>query len=609
MPMLTASAQGKKALLIAISHYAPVTGGWDSLSADADRRLMQAALRRQGFSLVLTCENRQATRRGMVAALQQLHDNLAPGDHVVVHYSGHGCQLPDDNGDEQEDDLDECLVPYDAPRRFPATYRGELHLRDDELGRWLDRLRARVGPTGHVLLLLDSCHSGAASRGDNAVRGESAYTPVREEGSAFFEPAMPPAGRSGSGRLIFISGARSTEANSEMFDDDGRRVGSLTYAWCKALLRAAKGTSYRRLFDEICTIVAEKAPGQTPQLEGEGQLELFAGTAVWAEPAFSVEGLTGAARQTLRIAGGKLAGLLEGTVMRFYRKAGTRGEAVATGTIVAASLLGAEVQIDRPVDQPGSLEAIEQKRVYRNRKVPVRIEGDTGLAPLIRSVAEVTLEKPAALVLRHRGDSVELIRAQTGVLFRRVAGEEAVLTALSDYAQASILRDIELLNSPFQAEMRVFAARLRHDGTWTIADTLNGGIPALSTRHQGWLIIRNTGNTPFYINLVDVEPGGKTTVLLPQASRPPEVLRLEAGKSLELPIERVRPPLGMEVYRLLMSDQPFDVRPAVASRGVAGDDQPFSFLFRKDRSPDIPEKLGTAVMAFSISDWEFFEKK
>ena len=81
---------------------------------------------------------------------------------LVFHYSGHGQQITDDNGDEP-DGYDETIVPYDAPMRAEAGYRGDKHLRDDELARKLLALRAKVGPTGNVVFAFDSCFSGAIS--------------------------------------------------------------------------------------------------------------------------------------------------------------------------------------------------------------------------------------------------------------------------------------------------------------------------------------------------------------------------------------------------------------------------------------------------------------
>src|SRR6185436_1140739 len=67
---------------------------------------------------------------------------------------------------DETDGYDEALVPYDAGMRFdPVTNNGSHHLRDDELGDKLRQLRKKIGNTGSLLVLLDACHSGTATRG------------------------------------------------------------------------------------------------------------------------------------------------------------------------------------------------------------------------------------------------------------------------------------------------------------------------------------------------------------------------------------------------------------------------------------------------------------
>jgi hypothetical protein len=93
-----------------------------------------------------------------------------PDDTFVFYFAGHGTQLPDDDGDEQLDDpddaLDEALCMYDF------TELGDNALRDDELGRLLDRLAA-----GQVVVILDCCHSGTATR-DITTVGSARYWPM-----------------------------------------------------------------------------------------------------------------------------------------------------------------------------------------------------------------------------------------------------------------------------------------------------------------------------------------------------------------------------------------------------------------------------------------------
>lgn len=94
------------------------------------------------------------------------------GDVVYIHYSGHGQQMTDVHNDEK-DGLDECWIPYDAYRKASATYHGEKHLTDDELNVYLNAIRNKIGAKGKLLVVIDACHSGDGTRGDEdeVVRG------------------------------------------------------------------------------------------------------------------------------------------------------------------------------------------------------------------------------------------------------------------------------------------------------------------------------------------------------------------------------------------------------------------------------------------------------
>lgn len=55
-----------------------------------------------------------ATRDNIDLAITEwLVDNVTSGDLVVVYFSGHGAHIQDYDGDE-EDGLDEFIVPFDA---------------------------------------------------------------------------------------------------------------------------------------------------------------------------------------------------------------------------------------------------------------------------------------------------------------------------------------------------------------------------------------------------------------------------------------------------------------------------------------------------------------
>jgi len=197
--LLSLPLQAKKiALIIAVGDY-PASTGWSPISSANDVPLIQAALKHQGFKEehITTLLNAEATHDGIINALNTLSTQIEPGDIVVIHYSGHGQQIADDNG-EEIDDKDEALVPYDALVRPTYNYSGQNHIRDDALGALLTNFRNKLGAKGQLLVLLDSCHSGSATRGGKARGGAATFAPegwvpktnTTNKGSDMFEKAQ-----------------------------------------------------------------------------------------------------------------------------------------------------------------------------------------------------------------------------------------------------------------------------------------------------------------------------------------------------------------------------------------------------------------------------------
>lgn len=91
----------------------------------------------------------QPTKQNMLRAMRWLVEDAQPNDALFLHYSGHGGQTPDEDGDE-EDGFDEVIYPVD--------YETAGHIVDDEIHFTVVRpLRAGVRLTA----IFDSCHSGS----------------------------------------------------------------------------------------------------------------------------------------------------------------------------------------------------------------------------------------------------------------------------------------------------------------------------------------------------------------------------------------------------------------------------------------------------------------
>jgi hypothetical protein len=157
-------------LQIGISQY-PQASGWSSIHGLNDLDILGPVMQRAGFEVRQVRED-QANLLGIRAAMDQLLVDASAGSMIHLHFSLHGQQLSDDNGDEF-DQFDEALVPFDAIANRQNGYAGERHLRDDELQLRLSDLRKKIGPAGQVWVTLDACHSGTATRGWGTFRGST----------------------------------------------------------------------------------------------------------------------------------------------------------------------------------------------------------------------------------------------------------------------------------------------------------------------------------------------------------------------------------------------------------------------------------------------------
>ncbi len=128
------------------AHYA----GWDGplKACEFDAKDMAQLAKSQGMkpSLLLT---KQATRAKLLAALRAAAKALKKGDLFFISFSGHGGQVPDIDGEQDEiDGRDETWCLYDG------------QLLDDELYLEFSHFAEGV----RILMLSDSCHSGTVAK-------------------------------------------------------------------------------------------------------------------------------------------------------------------------------------------------------------------------------------------------------------------------------------------------------------------------------------------------------------------------------------------------------------------------------------------------------------
>lgn len=251
----------KRALVIGIGNY-PEASGWAKINGDKDLPIVRDMLLANGFQSkdIVELKNESATADAIRKALDALVSKAAKGDVIYIHFSGHGQQITDLHGDE-EDGFDEAWIPIDAQFSYAkGKYEGENHIIDDQLNQWLSQLRSKVGATGKITVVADACHSGGGSRGDE---DETEYV-VRGTSDAFVIPGntKPFSGEVGTIDWIFISACKSYQCNYEY-----KGTGSLTYALGqqKANLSSTPAQQIQR---SIRSTIASIIPfTQTPVLE------------------------------------------------------------------------------------------------------------------------------------------------------------------------------------------------------------------------------------------------------------------------------------------------------------------------------------------------------
>ena len=224
----------------------------------------------------------EPTYKNIVRAFSNITQAGQPGDRIYIHYCGHGgrviTQYPELKGEGQND---EGLVPAD----FATSQR---YVRDIEMTTLLKRMTDK----GLVVtLVLDSCHSGGATRGDCAIRGsnevdtqlseEKSLVGTREELIANWrlvaEGNTSKSWLSGSQDYVLLAACRPTEFAFEYAVSGKERHGALTYWMIDTLNTLGSQISYKTLHDRVSAKIQSKFPTQLPMLLGAAERTIFTG--------------------------------------------------------------------------------------------------------------------------------------------------------------------------------------------------------------------------------------------------------------------------------------------------------------------------------------------
>lgn len=457
--LLGLALAGDHVLLMGVGDYpdaSPIPGDppWPDLASAADLALLRGVALSQGVpaSHITVLVDEQATRVGMVGALEALALRIEPGDRVWVHWSGHGQLLIDD--DDEADGADEALVPWGAPQELPLTYDGALHLRDDDFSTLLGALRDRAGPMGAVVVTVDSCHSGGMRRGSG--RGGPAQGGVRTS-----HEVLQLGGGVQTASLVVLAAATSTQIAGEVDGPHGR-IGAFSLALGQSM---ADARSWREVYEGVRRRMARSAPTQQPVLDGDGGIGVFAARR-GLRPEVRVRAVEGGTR----LDAGALFGLVPGVRVAVGAREGT----VVSATPWEAVTDLTEVRVGDQVEiQPGDqrLGVAFEGPAELQRALAARLRSDPWVGP----GADLSLRwQDGWQPLGTRGTTETMARLR-GRALRRHLGEprtdEAVRVVVTLPERAAIGASVPIVVE-HRGTQRAWVSLLAFapDGTWTALD-------------------------------------------------------------------------------------------------------------------------------------------
>lgn len=264
----------KKALLVGINDYQGISDLRGCLNDVTNmRNILKTYL---GFTNrdIRILVDKRATKTNIIYRLEKMVATAKTRDFLVFHFSGHGSQIRDRDGDELKDNMDELICPYDM--NWDNGF-----ITDDDLNTIFKKLQKGV----LLEVFLDSCHSGTGLRdvslGRPAELGSEnpmlfRYLPppvdieCRREGEE--DELEPTRGFKSKDRStvhhILWSGCQDNQTSADAYIK-GAYNGAFTYYFCRNMRETGGNVSRKELLRRIRASLRHGGYSQIPQLESE----------------------------------------------------------------------------------------------------------------------------------------------------------------------------------------------------------------------------------------------------------------------------------------------------------------------------------------------------
>lgn len=235
-------------------------GSRNELTAcEADAEDMRGVAEGLGFEpqVLLTAD---ATCEAVLAAIAAGSTQLREGDLFFLTYSGHGGQVPDFDGDEEADNLDETWCLFDS------------QIRDDDINTAL----VAFVPGVRVMMLSDSCHSGTVSRDvaiardkrlSTAPLGRDKHLPLSATVREFEQHENQYRSRTATSKAaVQATGALISGCRDDQESKDGDRNGAFTAAFLTCWNDGRFEGNHNDLHEAVKEKLFNRGYEQVPQL-------------------------------------------------------------------------------------------------------------------------------------------------------------------------------------------------------------------------------------------------------------------------------------------------------------------------------------------------------
>ncbi len=267
----------KQALLVGINDYEGVNDLQGCINDVTNVRSVLKTFFGFGNSEIRVLTDSRATKNNIITRLDRMVKTAVSGDYLIFHFSGHGSQIRDRDGDELADHMDELICPYDMNW-------DDGFISDDSLSEILQQLKKGV----KMEIILDSCHSGTGTRDIPIFTLDSEISADRRKHRYLRPPVdiecrflgdeeiLKPAKSFRTDREITLNhvlwaGCKDNQTSEDAFID-GHFNGAFSYYFCKHIRESEGNISRAELFTRVKNSLKFNDFSQVPQLECKASL-------------------------------------------------------------------------------------------------------------------------------------------------------------------------------------------------------------------------------------------------------------------------------------------------------------------------------------------------